>query len=279
MKNICSDIIYFLSPLNISGIRIIIGQNVKNNFPRHIHDSFCIGIIDSGTRVIEIEGNKQLINQNEVFVINPGQPHRCKSLQEHGHNYRVISINSNVMKNFISQIEKEIRDIPNFKKTLIIDPVIKDGINTFFNSLLSEDTILEKRAKLSLLLSDLIFKYAEKQTDIDYFERQRSAVKKACDYIRSNYAEKISLSNLSEEVCLSPFHFQKVFLKEKGISPWEYANKIRIDSAVSMLCQGDSIAEVSFATGFTDQSHFTKCFKRATGLTPGRYIQSSDIIG
>jgi len=63
-----------------------------------------------------------------------------------------------------------------------------------------------------------------------------------------------------------------LFKQVTGISFKEYLNKVRIEEAKSLLEHTDySIMEIAVACGYSDQSYFTKVFKKATGITPKQY--------
>jgi AraC family transcriptional regulator len=67
-------------------------------------------------------------------------------------------------------------------------------------------------------------------------------------------------------------HFAVCFRRFYGCSAGEYLRRIRFEQACRMLKQPHaSLAEIAHATGFADQSHFTRFLKRITGLTPGEY--------
>ncbi len=256
---------------------VVIGRNVRNSFPRHVHDTFCIGIVDRGARLIEHNGKTHKIDQNKAFVINPGIPHKCKPLTERGHDYRVISIKPRVMREFAAPPGERIGNIPRLSQFRITNPSILNGINHFFQCLRADVSTMEKETSLCALLSELVLKHSSSPPTLINPGRQLRAVRYACEYMRSHYARKVSLSRLSGDAGLCLFHFQKVFLKEKGVSPSEYLLKIRMDNAREMLLQGGRLSDISVAVGFSDQSHFTKSFKRAVGITPGRYPQSTGL--
>jgi transcriptional regulator GlxA family with amidase domain len=62
-----------------------------------------------------------------------------------------------------------------------------------------------------------------------------------------------------------------VFAKEVGVTPHIYQIQVRLQKATELLATGCSIAEVALATGFCDQSHLQKLFKKKFGITPGQY--------
>jgi AraC-like DNA-binding protein len=70
---------------------------------------------------------------------------------------------------------------------------------------------------------------------------------------------------------LSPCHFLRVFKHQTGMPPHRYHLNLRLERGRRLLRQGCEIADVAARTGFADQSHFTRHFRRFFGVTPGRY--------
>jgi transcriptional regulator GlxA family with amidase domain len=61
------------------------------------------------------------------------------------------------------------------------------------------------------------------------------------------------------------------FTKQRGITPYQYLETIRVNYAKQLLEQGIEPIEAAGQAGFTDQSHFTKFFKNFIGATPKQY--------
>jgi AraC-like DNA-binding protein len=66
----------------------------------------------------------------------------------------------------------------------------------------------------------------------------------------------------------------RLFGDATGIPPHAYLRQVRVKRAKALLARGDSIANVAQATGFNDQSHLNRWFKRLLGITPGQYRNS-----
>jgi AraC-like DNA-binding protein/ligand-binding sensor protein len=98
---------------------------------------------------------------------------------------------------------------------------------------------------------------------------------KALQYMRQNYAGKISLSVVAQKVDLSPSYFSKVFKSEMGCNFNTYVNIYRIEKSIMLLRYGNlTLAKIASAVGFEDQSYFSKVFKRVTGLSPYRFLKT-----
>jgi AraC-like DNA-binding protein/ligand-binding sensor protein len=98
---------------------------------------------------------------------------------------------------------------------------------------------------------------------------------KALDFIKKNYMNKISLTDVAQVSNISPSYFSKVFKEEMGMNFNNYLNELRVNMSKRLLLD-DSIplVDVAFMTGFEDQSYFSKVFKKVTGSSPGKYRES-----
>ncbi len=94
-------------------------------------------------------------------------------------------------------------------------------------------------------------------------------LKRAIDFIDRHYGADLCVKKVAEEAFLSPSRFSHLFTSEMGLPLVEYLTKVRIQNARKILRDPQkSIAQVAQEVGYTDQSYFTKVFKRAEGMTP-----------
>ena len=71
-----------------------------------------------------------------------------------------------------------------------------------------------------------------------------------------------------------PAHLVRAFSAAYGIAPHQYLNSRRVDRARRLLLEGRPPGEVATTTGFFDQSHLTRHFRKLVGVTPGRYSKA-----
>lgn len=127
-------------------------------------------------------------------------------------------------------------------------------------------------------LDDLCYKLQE---TIDVFtecmferipSKNNEIIKKAIRYISRNFASPLTLEEVAGEVHLNPAYFSTMFKQSTGSSFKEYLNMVRIEESKRLLSNTDySVIDIAVATGFEDQSYFSKVFKKYTGLTPKQY--------
>jgi AraC-like DNA-binding protein len=100
-------------------------------------------------------------------------------------------------------------------------------------------------------------------------------VRRVCEYIRAKLASDMGVSELAGEVHLSTHYFSLLFKRTFGVSPHRYVLQERIREAQRQLASGRmDISELALHLGFSDQSHFSRAFRRLTGMTPQRYRRS-----
>ncbi|MDR1963812.1 MAG: AraC family transcriptional regulator [Planctomycetaceae bacterium] len=99
-----------------------------------------------------------------------------------------------------------------------------------------------------------------------------SKMKNVTDYILSHYSEPISSKMLAEMAELSISQFDRRFRKVHQMSPQQFLLSVRMKIASQLLATSDtSIINIVLDTGFFDQSHFSKFFKRSFGMSPNNY--------
>jgi len=91
------------------------------------------------------------------------------------------------------------------------------------------------------------------------------------DQIDTNFS--LSLKEISKELQVNPAYLSREFSKYfDNLSFGEYIRKLRIEKAIQLMHTSKySLTEIAYLTGFSDQSHFTRIFKRFTGDNPSAY--------
>jgi AraC family transcriptional regulator len=90
--------------------------------------------------------------------------------------------------------------------------------------------------------------------------------------IQARFAEPLSLSDIATAVQVHPVRLARAFRSQHRCSVGDYIRQIRVEAACSAILTGEqSLTEISLATGFADQAHFTRTFKRVVGMTPGQF--------
>lgn len=106
--------------------------------------------------------------------------------------------------------------------------------------------------------------------------KYQHSIHKVVHYIRSNYMGRLSLDSAAKLVHITPQYLSRIFREETGYTFSQYVTRIRIEKGKDLLMQEDlSQKDVALMTGFADQSHFSRSFKKVTGISPSTF-QSSE---
>jgi AraC-like DNA-binding protein len=109
-----------------------------------------------------------------------------------------------------------------------------------------------------------------KLDDADVPGRSFDAVNAACQIIHEQYAQSLDTELLARYAGLHTSHFIRVFHRLTGLAPQTYLRQVRVARARQLVCAGVELADVAYMTGFFDQAHLTREFKKVHGITPGR---------
>lgn len=103
-------------------------------------------------------------------------------------------------------------------------------------------------------------------------------VRHIIDYIHEHLEHDLSLSTLAEVAQVSPYHLLRLFKDATGYTPHQYLLSARIKRAQELLQHTKcSIGEIALLTGFADQSHLTRHFKRVLSITPAQFAREQRI--
>lgn len=97
-------------------------------------------------------------------------------------------------------------------------------------------------------------------------------------YLRGVPDQKLNLSELAQRFALDKYQLIRRFKQQVGMTPNSYLTRLRIEQAKCLLAQGHALVEVALETGFYDQSHFARCFRTHTGVTPRNYQKGCAVL-
>lgn len=102
--------------------------------------------------------------------------------------------------------------------------------------------------------------------------KESGIVAKAITYLKSNFANKVTLAEISKIAGSSERHFCKVFKNETGLTFVSYLTRLRVEEAKRSLRETrQQVSEIAFASGFESIPQFNRSFKQVSGDSPSRY--------
>jgi len=145
-----------------------------------------------------------------------------------------------------------------------------------FKAMQSKEPNYEYRSLGFLILLTGYFldhKYYEPVENKNAREQRIKSIKVVLDYIEHNYADPISLEELSALAGMSPKYFCRFFKEMTFKTPIDYVNYYRIEVASEKLKDPNtSVTDVAFSCGFNDLNYFIRCFKKYKEISPKQYM-------
>ena len=149
-----------------------------------------------------------------------------------------------------------------------IIPILLHGMSTDFAEKIEAARSMEElsklRDKMCMAYCDAVQKFS--------LANHSQIVKKTAEYVITHLDEKLSLSDLAEQVSCSAPYLARQFRKEYGMSVGEFIREKKIDEAKYMLANStEPLADISIKLGFDDMGYFSRVFRKIVGKPPTVY--------
>jgi AraC-like DNA-binding protein len=252
-------------------LELLRARYITHSFCRHTHDTFAIGVIQQGAEEFSYRGATHVAHAGSIAMINPGEVHTGHAANEAGWTYRMLYPDVQLLMQAAIELSPSSPSLPYFPAPVVNDPFLAQLLLNLHVALEESSSQLEQDSWMLWTMAQLVARHADMQPQVRPIRQESRPIRQVRDYLDAHYADHISLEELGAIANLSPFYLLRTFRKQVGLPPHEYLNQVRLAHAKQRLAQGEAIAEVAHATGFADQSHLTRQFKRIWGVTPGQY--------
>jgi len=233
--------------------------------PSHAHENTIMGIVLTGSYVETINRHERVCGPDSLQLLPSGQRHvyrfgdervRCLTIEIKPHRFqeicrfssmdaRRLHVSGKAVTGLLRRLYRQFRD-PDPLAPLVVEGIVFE----ILAAIAAESEGVTHKCPPAWLLD-------------------------ARDRIHDGNLAGVSLSSLGSAVDVHPAHLDRVFRRHFGCSVSEYVGRLRIDRAAHELaCTNRPLAEIALETGFCDQSHFTRMFKRRIQMTPGQFRKS-----
>ena len=234
------------------------------------HEDLEIQLCVSGSGWVLLNGKKYDFNEGDVAVIGSEVIHYTGSDEKI--NYSCIIINYSFCRSLDVDF-KNLEFAPIIKNETLKNLIEKlHQIYTGKNPL---KTALLHGALIEILV-ELVDKHLIKHCESKKTSKNYDMVKNAIRYIRDNYAQKITLTDMSRELYTSKFSLSREFKNFTGQTIVEYINRYRVLKATEYLRDGYSVSKTANECGFDNFSFFSKTFKKYVGKKPSEIRNPKD---
>ncbi|WP_072207748.1 AraC family transcriptional regulator [Mastigocoleus testarum] len=266
-------------PQHIENIEIAYRKSPSLNLPSHLHEELEMTIMHNSSWQFYYRGTQYTVPPGSFTLTQPGEVHKAFSETPVNCTFNGLRINATFVQDLATEIIGHSQGLPFFSTPIVTDRDLNQLIFSFHQLIEnSKESVLKQESILLKLLETIILRYAKHCPKLKAIGDESQLVQQVRDYLNDNFAQNVSLQQLADITNFSRFYLNRAFRKQVGIPPHAYQIQIRIARAKNLLNSGLSISQVAIATGFANQSHFGKHFKRAIGVTPWQYIKESNCI-
>ncbi|WP_018633754.1 AraC family transcriptional regulator [Neomegalonema perideroedes] len=251
----------------MNGVEAVFADS-PHAFGRHTHDQFGIGVILrgaqrslSGRGVVEAEAG-------DVITVNPGEVHDGAPLDARGRIWRMLYFDPAALADPICALTEGGARNAELAHPALRDAAAATRFLSLFRAMIDPHggrSEIESRENLLLLLARLVERRHQERAGAP------RAIRRARERIDDDPAAPLSLGELAEIGGVSQFQLLRGFSKLTGLTPHAYLVQRRLQRARRMIAGGEGLADAAQASGFADQSHMTRLFVRAYGMSPGVY--------
>ncbi|OLQ94190.1 AraC family transcriptional regulator [Vibrio ponticus] len=260
----------------LGGLEFIEAKYKTHNFSRHSHEGYTIGVIEKGAQRFFRTGGNHIAPQDSIILVNADQVHNGQSATEDGWEYKAMYPLPEQFATLTQGLNSE-TVIPYFPEPVVYDPEMAQQLRLVFDTLENSDNRLLRETLVYGTLVKLMSRHGKKRREYEPNTRSKQQLLVAKEFLDDFPQADVSLEELAKLANLSPYHFARSFQKEFGFPPHAYQVQSRLRYAIRLMKQGHTLSDIAQESGFHDQSHLHRHFKRAMGVTPKQYMKSINI--
>jgi len=229
-------------------------------YPMHVHDAWTLLIVDDGAVRYDLDRHEHGTPHDTVSLLPPHVPHNGSPATPHGFRKRVLYLDGTHLPD---DLIGSAVDRPDLR-----DPELRLRVGQLHTALDRPGDELEAESRLTLIAERL---HAHLRPSSPTPSGDPALARTLRELLDERVTKGIALDEAARLVHAHPAHLVRAFSGAYGIAPHQYLMSRRVERARRLLLDGRPPGEVAAATGFYDQSHLTRHFRKLVGVAPGRY--------
>lgn len=255
----------------LAGVQAVAARSGRA-FARHVHEQFGIGVILQGAQVSHSGRGWVQAGPGHVITVNPGEVHDGAPLGDGVRAWQMLYLDPGVVAQAVAELgaggrayefEHPAQDRPALARDVL---ALYAHATAGAAPLACDALVLRVLARAGVPPAGAGRQEPRGVPD---------AIRHARGLIDDDPAAALSLADLAAASGLSRYQVLRAFARATGLTPHAYQMQRRLLLARGLIRQGAALADAAAAGGFADQSHMTRLFVRAYGVSPGRYAQAA----
>jgi AraC-like DNA-binding protein len=259
---------WIASTRQVDGIELFRAWFAGEAYQKHRHDTYAIGVTDSGVQVFDYRGVVHASTPGRVIVLHPDEIHDGRAGTDDGFGYRILYVEPSLVGEAVRAIRGRPGPLPFVNEPVSTSSTLSRAVERAFRTSLESlaiDSLVLDLAK-GLMTGERAGSARVSSRCIDV-----AAVERARQFLEAERTRVVHSAELEAITGLTRYDLCRQFRTLLGTSPHRYLLMRRLEFARDRIHHGRPLTEVACDAGFADQAHFTRVFKSAFGLTPARY--------
>lgn len=249
-----------------TGLEALGARFHSHAYDMHFHDEWLVGVTHYGVQDFFCRGQRRQSTTGKIMLIEPGELHDGQAIQDDGFAYSMLYLPQSLIRQEMGGNDAAI----GFRSTLTDDPQLAQAVMRTTSLIIEAATRLSVEESRDQIIALLCRHLGRAEPKPDIIASDISA--RAMDYLRAHFEEDIGLEQLVEAVgATDRFSLSRSFRRRYGTSLHAYLVQLRLAAARRLLREQETPAQAAMLSGFADQSHMGRWFRRAYRLTPAQY--------
>jgi AraC-like DNA-binding protein len=258
----------YFRPVGLAGVEALHASFVEHAYPPHSHPTWTIAVVDRGAARFEVESARHRADRGELFVLEPEAVHTGMAAVPQGWAYKVLYLDPVLLHEW----DERDASAPRAANWVVFrDRALREALLRVHEALAATVNGLELDEVVLGALEALRPHLRPGPPQESGAKAEHAAVRRARAHLIERWNQPVPLATLSPIAGLSRFELVRRFRQQTGLTPHAFQTNLRVARARLMLSAAEPAARVAAECGFADQPHLTRAFKRAVGITPGRY--------
>ena len=270
------DEVRYRRAVHVPGLMLGTARFSEFRFEPHYHLDWHIGLIADGVQRQRFQGESMLLERGTIQLMPPGEVHDGAAVDD-AYTLQTFRLSPVLLQGLGEEITGR-HMLPSQAAVVLRDRRLADRLIRMHAALqeASSDPLLCEDRVMALFesLFDRLLQPSPLAIAGALSPRQFQRLR---DFIDAHLGDKIVLEHLATLLGLDRFRFLKLFKRTAGMTPHAWLLRLRLERAVELILahRHRPIADIAVAVGFFDQSHFTRAFRAAYGVTPARFQNPS----
>ena len=268
LERLCKPQERFISASPLPGIERMEALFFGNMFAPHRHDTYALGLTLQGVQTFRYRGSLRASQPGNVIVLHPDELHDGGAGTDEGLRYRMLYLEPSLLRHGLGS---DTASLPFVAAPVISDPQLAATLALVLAHL-DQDVDPLQIDQFICDIAESLARHSKapiKSIGLLAFDR----MERARQYLEDNFDRPVQSGELEDVTGFDRYRLIRQFRACFATTPYRYLMMRRLQKARTLITLRHPLVDIAGETGFADQSHLNRHFKRAFGVTPDRWAE------